>query len=275
MTSTLSMRERVRDAYWTHRDPIVEDRMLWRAQSFRHIMHVLPHQTILELGCGDGIFTRHLVDVTRGECSVTAVTFNLGAHRPANLPESVEFLVFSSVLCSFESRQFDYVIAHDMLDKRSAAWLLHKIYNLLAPGGRALLYETNPWNVILKLRRMVTGVLTRDDPRLLLNRPALYELISEVGFISIFAVFNDFVYTPLTRHMVWILRNLSIVFENVPGVRTLAGSILLHAQKPPRLTAKSHALLPIDESFRRAGSVVVPCHNEEMNVEPLAGNQLA
>jgi dolichol-phosphate mannosyltransferase len=269
MISTLSMRERVRDAYWRHRDPIVEDRMRWRAQSFRHIMHVLPHQTILELGCGDGIFTRRLVDTTRNECPITAVTFDLSARRPTNLPDNVEFMVLSSVLDPLEGRKFDFVIAHDMLDKRSGAWLLNRIYDFLAPGGQALLYETNPWNVILKMRRMVARLWGRDDPRLLLSRPDLYELLSEAGFIGIFAVFNDFVYAPLSRHLVWILRNLSIVLENMPGVRTLAGSILLYAQKPPRPTVIPHAALTIDDRFRRAVSVVVPCHNEEMNVGPL------
>jgi len=72
--TALAMRERIRDAYWERRDPIVEDRMLWRAQSFRHIMHVLPHQTILELGCGDCIFTRHLAEQTKGECPITALS---------------------------------------------------------------------------------------------------------------------------------------------------------------------------------------------------------
>ena len=42
MICSLSMRERVRDAYWTRRDPIVKDRLQWRARSFRHIMHLLP-----------------------------------------------------------------------------------------------------------------------------------------------------------------------------------------------------------------------------------------
>lgn len=270
MISSLSMRERVRDAYWTRRDPIVKDRLQWRAQSFRHIMHLLPRQTILELGCGDAIFTRCLVDTTRNECAITAVTFTPGAPRPINLPESVEFVPLSQVLDPQTGRKFDFVIAHDMLDRQSGSWVLTQIYDLLAPGGQVLFYETNPWNVILKGRRLLTRLWRRhDDPRLLLSRPDLYELLSEVGFIGIFAIYNDFVYAPLTRRLVWMLRNLSIILENIPGVRTLAGSILLYAQKPPRPISLPQAALTIDDRFRRSVSVVVPCHNEEMNVEPL------
>ena len=57
---TLAVRERYRDKYWRKRDPIAEDRLLWRAQTLRHTVHLLPGQTILELGSGEGLFTRAL-----------------------------------------------------------------------------------------------------------------------------------------------------------------------------------------------------------------------
>jgi dolichol-phosphate mannosyltransferase len=269
MISTLSIREQVRSAYSKHHDPIFDDRMLWRAQSFRHIMHLLPGHTILELGCGDGVFTRQLVHTTRNECPITAVTFDLNASKPVNLPKDVEFVALSAIPGQLKDRKFDFIVAHDMLDKRSGGWLLHTIYNLLEPGGQVLFYESNPWNVVLKLRRAVTHLAGHKDPRLLLSRAELYELFSEVGFIRIFAVFNDYVYLPLTRPLVWIFRNLSIVLENTPGVRTLAGSIMLHAQKPPRPITNLRVSVATHERFRCAVSVVVPCHNEEMNIEPL------
>jgi dolichol-phosphate mannosyltransferase len=61
--SVLVVRERYRDHYWRKRDPIAEDRLLWRAQTFRHPVH-LPGRTILELGCRDGLFTRALLRVS-------------------------------------------------------------------------------------------------------------------------------------------------------------------------------------------------------------------
>jgi dolichol-phosphate mannosyltransferase len=268
-TCTLALRERAREAYWKQRDPIIEDRMLWRAQTFRHIMHLLPGQSILELGCGDGDFTRKLDKVTKGECPLTAITFDRIAKRSANFPICVEFLVglpFPGVL---EGRYFDFIIAHDLLDRRNAVWLLQQVFALLAPGGRVLFYESNPWNVVRRLRQGIGFLFGRRDPRLLLDRASMYELLSEIGFIRIFALFNDFVYAPLTPKGVWLLRNLSIILENMAAFRTLAGSILLHAQKPPPYTSYPRVKLTIDSIFLRAVSVVVPCRNEEMNVGPL------
>jgi hypothetical protein len=103
----------------------------------------------------------------------------------------------------------------------------------------------------------------------LLSRPELHELLSDVGFVRIFTVFNDFVYAPLSQRLAYMLRNLSIVFENTPVIRRLAGSILLCAQKPPRCADMRKVSLAKYEIFRGAVSVVVPCHNEGMNVRPL------
>jgi dolichol-phosphate mannosyltransferase len=268
-TGTLALRERVREAYWTRRDPIIDDRMLWRAQTFRHVMHLLPGQSILELGCGDGAFTRQLARVTRGECPLTAVTFDTDARRPAGFPPDVEFFPNGSLPGVLEGRRFDFIIAHDLLDKRNATWLLQQVFALLVPGGRFFFYESNPWNVIRRLRQGLGLLFGHRDPRLLLNRPDMYELLSELGFIRIFAVFNDFVYAPLTPKGVWVLRNLSIILENTAGFRTLSGSILLHAQRPPPPVTYPRVSLTIDDVFLRSVSVVVPCHNEEMNVGSL------
>jgi len=266
---TLGVRERYRDQYWQRWDPIYHDRLLWRAQTFRHLVHLLPNQTILELGAGQGFFTRHLLHVSRGENPITSVTFNSDHHRPEGLPSSVEFINTSSIPGVLAGRRFDFVIAMDLLDKRNCAWFLQNVYELLKPGGQVIFYESNPWNLILRLRRLLSAFFGLKDPRMLLSRPSLYELISEIGFIRVFATYNDFVYAPLSPSLVWLLRDLSILLENTPVLKTLAGSILIHAQKPPRIVERPKISLFEHEKLRRAISVVIPCHNEETNVEPL------
>lgn len=271
LAATLALRERYRDAYLEQRDPIAADRMLWRAATFRHVTHLLPGQSVLELGCGRGHFTRQLARVTRGENPITALTFVAGedAPPPAGMPASAALVHASSLPGPLAGRRFDFVVAMDLLDRRSCAELLRQVHELLAPGGEVVFYESNPWNVVLRLRRAAARLLGRRDPRSLLSRPQLYELMSEVGFVRVFAIFNDFVYAPLSRRLVWLLRNLSIVLENAPGVRTLAGSILVHAQKPPRAAARPRVSLAEHHALRGAVSVVVPCRDEEMNVAPL------
>lgn len=266
---SLATREQLRDHYWYCRDPIADDRLLWRAQTFRQLVHLLPGQSILELGCGRGRFTRQLIKVSRGENPITAVTFAATPAPPAELPAGVEYLQLRQLPGQLAERRFDFIVAMDLLDRHNSTWALQTIYELLKPGGQVLFYESNPWNVVLKARRLAGRMLGRPDPRNLLNRVELYELMSEIGFIRTFAVYNDFVFAPLTRRLVWLLRNLSILLENAPAVRTLAGSILLHAQKPPRNVPRPGVALTERHALVDAISVVIPCRNEEMNLEPL------
>jgi dolichol-phosphate mannosyltransferase len=267
--SALAARERYRDEYWRKHDPIAEDRLLWRAQAFRHTVHLLPGQTILELGCGEGLFTHALLRVSRGENPITAVTFQKRAQVSSDVGGEVELLATSDLLSSLAGRRFDYVVAMDLVDRIYASQLLAIVHALLAPGGEMVFYESNPWNPVHKLRQVFSRVVGKRDPRHLISRPHLYALFSETDFIGVDAVYNDFVFAPLTRRLIWLLRNLSILLENAPGLRVMAGSILLHAQKPPPRKDAPRQLLFIHESLRRAISFVIPCHNEEMNIRPL------
>ena len=182
----------------------------------------------------------------------------------------MEFLVASSLPGALQGRKFAFIVAIDLLDKKNAAEVFKIIYDLLRPGGQVIFYESNPWNVVLKLRRLVGCLLGGEDRRGLLSRSEMRELFSEIGFIRIRAMFNDFIYWPLNRSMAWVLRNLSILLENAPAIRTLAGSILIQAQKPPRSVPRgSRVSLFEHEVLRHSVSVVIPCHNEEMNIGPL------
>jgi len=267
--ATLAAREDYRDRYGRRYDPIYDDRLLWRAQTFRHMVHLLPGETILVLGCGRGDFLHKLSRVSRGQNPITAVTFSSDRTRPEELPEGVEFLAADALPGVLAGRQFDFAVGMDLLDRRNCAWVLAQVLDLLKPGGEVLFYESNPWNPVLRLIRGAGRIFGGDDYRQLLSRSELYELISEIGFIRVFAVYNDFVYRPLTRRLSWLLRNLSILLENAPAVRTLAGSILVHAQKPPRAVERPRTSLFEHEALRGAVSAVIPCHDEEMNIRPL------
>jgi SAM-dependent methyltransferase len=272
---TLRIREKVRDQYWQEQDPINDVRLLWRGQTFRHLVHLLPGQTILELGCGNGLFTHQLFRVSRGQNPITAVSFSPRESVPQQFPDEVEFFSTDSIEGPLRDRRFDLIVVMDLLDKRNCAWFLQRVYELLNPGGQVVFFESNPWNPVLKIRESLSKLLGKDGNRHLLSRPEIYDLISERGFLKIFAIYHDFLYAPLTPWLVWLLKDLSVVLETATIVSTLAGSILIHAQRSSRKADKPNLSLCEHQQLHHKVSVVVPCHNEEMNVTPLVSQLMS
>ena len=114
------------------------------------------------------------------------------------------------------------MIASNVLDQACAAPLLTEVQKLLKPGGRLLFFESNPWNPVFQLRRQLGRVLPflrRGDERMLHNRVQLYELLSELGFVSIAATCYDFLYPPVPRWSLPVTRPLSLIMENTPRGR--------------------------------------------------------
>ena len=263
----LARRERHATEYRRRRDPIAAERLVWHAHIFRHLVHLLPGESILELGSGDGAFTRTLVTMTRGRNPLAAAT---ATGVVAAIP-GAEAVALDALPGALAGRRFRYVVAQNVLDRDNVAYLLEHIFALLEDGGRAIFIESNPWNPMSAARRAVNHVLRRPYVQALLSRTQLYELLSEIGFIRVSARFTDFVYRPLapTPGMAWVVSNISVLLENMPLVRSLAGRIVLHAQRPPRNVPRAAVSLCGHEMLRGAVSFVVPCHNEAMNIPAL------
>jgi dolichol-phosphate mannosyltransferase len=276
---SITARERVSDWYWTRKDSLIEMRVWWRATTARHILHLLPGESILELGCGSGTLTRALEGVSRNECPITAVTFDPGNDLAwlRNSLQSTEGVRLSGFPGELAGRQFDYVIASNVLDHACAAPLMTEVQKLLTPGGRLLFFESNPWNPVYQMRTRLASILPflrRGDERLLLNQVQLYELLSELGFVDIAVTCYDFLYPPIPRWSLPIMRTTSLVMENTPLVKRLAGTILVHAQKPPRDLPRPAVRMTEHPVLFKSISIVVPCYNEEMNLGSLVDRLL-
>src|SRR3954454_17518520 len=68
--------ERTREEYWRSYPQSSPHRLRWRALTVRHSFHLLPGESILEIGAGGGIWTRELAAVFRGENEITSAIFN-------------------------------------------------------------------------------------------------------------------------------------------------------------------------------------------------------
>ena len=272
----LSEQEERRTIYWDKFDPFIDLRMGWRASIMRHLFHVLPGQRILEIGAGNAKFTRALREITRGECEITAVVFNrkYQTDNEALRTQNINPVYLDSFPGPLKGEKFDYVVAQDMLEGETRDMFLYTVKSLLKPGGGLLLFEPNSWNPYYRIRRILRRVLPiawkRPEQSISLNRLQIFSVLSEIGYTQIDVLPYDFLYAPVPRFLLWPVQNLSLIMENFPYLRNLAGSLHIWARNP---AFESYDTPTVDlcehRMFFGKVSFVIPCHNEEMNIYPL------
>src|SRR5580658_5243429 len=111
LEENLAEMERNREKYWLRYPSTSPFKLRWRAIAVRHCFHVLPGETILELGAGSGLWTEHLTDVLRGENPITAAVFNepyVDSLATRQLP-NVRALKVAD-LAGLPAASFDYVV---------------------------------------------------------------------------------------------------------------------------------------------------------------------
>src|SRR5262249_50890196 len=140
--------ERSRESYWLKHPSTSQLKLQWRAVTVRHCFHVLPGESILEIGAGSGLWTTHLAQVLRGESPITAAVFapefaKAGSQR--NLPNT-RFVCVTDLFSEFPPEGFDYVVGAAILCHNECALNLRALHRLLKPGGQIFFFEANFWN---------------------------------------------------------------------------------------------------------------------------------
>ncbi len=276
----LEKQERFRAQYWKENDYFLPERLEWRARMARHLFHLFPGESILEIGCSSGQWAKKISESNGHTNKICAATFDTMDHEQmsqGDTQENIEPVLLKAFPGPLAGRRFDYIVGWNLLTDDNCAPILLEVKKLLKPGGRLLFFDVNPWNPYYIIRRFlsraVSFVLKKREEGDSLNRIDLFTILSEVGYTGIKILPYDFVYPPIPRFLLWPMQNLSLIFENFPFLRNFAGSLYIFAQKPPLDgTRKKMPNLARHEIFKGKVSVVVPCRNEEDNIPSLVEN---
>ena len=272
LETNLRAMERSREAYWRRYPATSPVKLWWRALTVRHCFHVLPGESILELGAGSGLWTDHLVRALRSENPLTAAVFNEDLAAEActrQLPNTR--IVHVTNLIDLPPASFDYVVGTAILCHDAYAENLAALYRLLKPGGQLLFFEANYWNpqVFLKSTIRPIGRWSGEaDCQIGMRKFQLMKYASHQGFTHIEIIPYDIIHPLTPRPLIRTIQSIAFVLEHAPVIRDLCGTLYIWLVKPgaierPRVNLATHAQL------FGSTSIVIPCHNEEKNVRRL------
>lgn len=240
--------------------------------AIQHMLHVVPGETILELGAGSGLLTRQLNDQLHGENSVTSIVFSqeLFAQAERRCLPGVNLLCGNS-LHTVPSAQFDYVIGSGMLWHSGFIECLRWIYGALKPGGQLLFFEPNfywPSRLFNELRSRPDEF--KSHP---LGIRQVLKACADVGFDDINLTPHDIVSCRLGVRLMTQLQAKAVLLEHMPVVNYACASMCVLARKRGQRT-KPEPNLADQLALFGAVSVVVPAHNEAANIDRLVGSLL-
>jgi dolichol-phosphate mannosyltransferase len=281
LEKNLAEMELARENYWLRYKGTSPIKLRWRAITVRHCFHVLPGESLLELGGGSGLWTSHLTEVLRGECPVTIAVFNQSLAEQARdkALRNVSVVDVQNILHDFEGQSFDYIVGTGILSHRDYAHNLGVLCRLLKPGGQLLFFEANYWNpqVLVKSAIPLVGRWCGNAScQIGIRRFALMKTASHQGLTHIEILPFDIIHPLTPKAIVHLLQSVAFIFEHTPLMRELCGSLYIWGKKPGSKTPRwPRASLAEHKSLHGKVSFVVPCHNEAMNVPNLVDTIVA
>jgi 2-polyprenyl-3-methyl-5-hydroxy-6-metoxy-1,4-benzoquinol methylase len=116
---------------------------------FLEFINASPSETILDLGCGNGVFSKWLHEIG---CAVIGMDFSFKALRNASAFQMMS-VQSSAPILPFAANSFDRVLLIEVLEHippQSEQQFLREILRILKPGGKLILH-TSPNIVAEKL----------------------------------------------------------------------------------------------------------------------------
>jgi dolichol-phosphate mannosyltransferase len=266
--------EATREAYWRRHPQTSPVKLRGRAATVRHSFHVLPGQSILEIGAGSGLWTQHLADVFRGENDITAAVFNeefAAQAEQRQLPRTTVLHV-RDLARDLPADSFDYVVGTAILCHDRYAENLAVLRNLLKPGGQLLFFEANLWNPQVLVKNVIPALGRRAGQascQIGMRRYRLLQETSRQGLVEVEVIPYDILHPRTPPSLIPTVQSVAFVLEHTPALRDLCGTLYIWGRRPGGTPSSAQANLASHAELRDSTSVVVPCHDEAANVRTL------
>ncbi|KKQ37365.1 MAG: hypothetical protein US55_C0033G0003 [Candidatus Levybacteria bacterium GW2011_GWC2_37_7] len=220
--------------WWGTKTDAGQKRYDIKSQMFRKYCHPKKGGLVLEIGCGDGEFTKRIAD---GKLKIIATdvtpTVVSRAKSSLKLP-GVEFTVKNAEKLDFEDNLIDIVCGVSILHHLNTEKTLREAYRVLKPDGRLFFTEPNLINPLvflgLNLYYLRKKMEFSPDETALL-RWNLSSMLKKIGFRKVVVKNYDFLFPLIPSSWIKMVGQLSNILEIVPVVKEISGSLLIYAVK--------------------------------------------
>jgi 2-polyprenyl-3-methyl-5-hydroxy-6-metoxy-1,4-benzoquinol methylase len=203
----------------------------------RKMCHIRKSAKILEVGCGNGEFTKRLSKIAKGDVEVVATDITPVLIKEANKNRSnknILFKVDNLHKLSFKKNEFNIVCGISILHHVDLQKSLAEIYKVLKPGGEIFFTEPNLLNPVIYLGLHIESLRKKmefspDETAFI--RWSLENQIKRAGFRDIKVLNYDFLHPNTPEASIPFAEKLGSFLEKVPVIKEVSGSLIVYAKK--------------------------------------------
>lgn len=204
-----------------------------RAGYFLELTKMGPNDTVLEIGCGTGLFTEKM-SVSGAKIIATDLSEDLlNKAREKKIPNCT-FEIADAHKLNYPDCSFDIVFGSSIIHHLDMLVALQEVFRVLKPGGKAVFAEPNMLNPQIFIQKNVPIIKKwlKDSPdETAIVRWKLTKKLSKIGFKNCHIFPYDFLhpYTPVP--LINIVSKLGLLIEKTPLLKEIAGSVIVYAEK--------------------------------------------
>jgi len=191
---------------------------------------------ILEIGCGDGEFTKRLVKLTCRiiASDITPAVVKRGREYFGGKRKNLVFKLENAQKLSFKDNSFDIVCGISILHHINLSKALKEVFRVLKPKGQIFFTEPNLLNphVFLGLNIPYFREKMEFSPdETALVRWRVEKILKKIGFNSIRVTNYDFLHPKTPHTMLRLVEKIGKILEKMPLIKEISGSLIIWAKK--------------------------------------------
>lgn len=220
--------------WWGSQTPAGQKRYDNKLDLLKKFCNLRAGVMILEIGCGDGEFTRRLLKLN---CRIVATDITPAVVKKGkkNIKDKrIRFLVDNAENMKFKSGTFETVCGISILHHTNMEKVLKEVYRVLKPGGNIFFTEPNLLNPhifaglhIGKLRKKMEF----SPNETALTRWQVEKMLKRIGFNQIRVNNYDFLHPYIPPSLIFWVERISNILEKLPIIKEISGSLIIYATK--------------------------------------------
>ncbi len=233
------------ELYWADATPAGRHRRELRAE--RLLRGAVPDgggRRVLEVGCGNGAYSRLVAPALVGRLVAIDVTLPLLRAAGAGAAPNLSLALADAACLPFPDASFDAVWGNAILHHLPCERALRELARVLRPGARLCFAEPNWLNPQVFAERKLPWLRRRlgvSPDEVAFVRWRLRALLRRLGLIEVSVEPFDFLHPLTPSFLIRPVEALGRWLERAPLLREIAGSLFVVARKPeaaPRAAAR-------------------------------------